>query len=42
MTVVEVEHAVVAYDDRPVLRGIDLTVDHNEVVAILGLSLIHI
>jgi len=36
VTVVEVEHGVVAYDDRPVLRGIDLTVDHNEVVAILG------
>jgi zinc transport system ATP-binding protein len=34
--VVAVEHAVVAYDDRPVLRGVSLTVRAGEVVAVLG------
>ena len=36
MTVVEVRGAVVAYDERPVLRGVDLTVHPGEVLAILG------
>ena len=34
--VVEVEHGVVAYSERPVLRGVDLTVGKGEVVAVLG------
>lgn len=34
--VVEVRNATVAYDQRPVLAGIDLTVGTGEVVAILG------
>lgn len=34
--VLEVGRAVVAYGDRPVLRGVDLTVHKGEVVAILG------
>jgi zinc transport system ATP-binding protein len=34
--VLEVRHGVVAYNDRPVLRGVDLTVHSGEVVAILG------
>lgn len=34
--VVAVRHAVVAYDRRPVLRDVSLTVDAGEVVAILG------
>jgi zinc transport system ATP-binding protein len=34
--IVAVEHAVVAYDDRPVLRGVSLSVRAGEVVAILG------
>jgi zinc transport system ATP-binding protein len=34
--VLTVRRAVVAYDERPVLRGIDLTVHSGEVVAILG------
>lgn len=34
--VVEVRSAVVAYDERPVLHGVDLTVHSGEVVAILG------
>jgi zinc transport system ATP-binding protein len=34
--VVEVQRAVVAYAERPVLRGVDLTVHKGEVVAILG------
>jgi len=36
MSVVDVRGAVVAYDERPVLRGVDLTVGSGEVVAILG------
>ena len=35
-TVVELRDGVVAYGDRPVLRGVDLTVHAGEVVAILG------
>jgi zinc transport system ATP-binding protein len=34
--VVEVRGAVVAYDGRPALRGVDLSVDPGEVVAVLG------
>jgi zinc transport system ATP-binding protein len=34
--VLEVRHGVIAYGDRPVLRGVDLTVQAGEVVAILG------
>jgi zinc transport system ATP-binding protein len=34
--VVELRHGVVAYDERPVLRDVDLTVRAGEVVAILG------
>jgi zinc transport system ATP-binding protein len=34
--VVEVRGAVVAYDGRPVLRGVDLSVTSGEVVAVLG------
>jgi zinc transport system ATP-binding protein len=34
--VIEVRSAVVAYDERPVLHGIDLTVHSGEVVAVLG------
>jgi zinc transport system ATP-binding protein len=34
--VLEVRRAVVAYTERPVLRGVDLTVHKGEVVAILG------
>jgi zinc transport system ATP-binding protein len=34
--VLEVRQAVVAYNERPVLRGVDLTVHSGEVVAILG------
>ncbi|MFY1672594.1 metal ABC transporter ATP-binding protein [Plantactinospora sp. WMMB334] len=34
--VVTVEHGVVAYDDRPVLRGVSLRVSPGEVVAVLG------
>jgi len=34
--VLEVRNGVVAYGDRPVLRGVDLTVNGGEVVAILG------
>jgi zinc transport system ATP-binding protein len=34
--VVNAHGLVVAYDQRPVLRGVDLTVDRAEVVAILG------
>ena len=34
--VLEVRNGVVAYGDRPVLRGVDLTVNSGEVVAILG------
>ena len=34
--VITVGHAVVAYDDRPVLRDVSLTVRPGEVVAILG------
>nr|MDT0662419.1 metal ABC transporter ATP-binding protein [Micromonospora sp. DSM 115978] len=34
--VVSVAHGVVAYDDRPVLRDVSLTVAAGEVVAILG------
>jgi zinc transport system ATP-binding protein len=36
MNVVDVRGAVVAYDQRPVLRAVDLTVRSGEVVAILG------
>ncbi len=36
MNVVEVRNAVVAYDQRPVLRDVDLTVQAGDVVAILG------
>jgi zinc transport system ATP-binding protein len=36
MNVVEVRNAVVAYDERPVLRDVDLTVQAGDVVAILG------
>jgi zinc transport system ATP-binding protein len=34
--VIAVRHGVVAYDDRPVLRDVSLTVTPGEVVAILG------
>jgi zinc transport system ATP-binding protein len=34
--VIEVRSAVVAYDERPVLHGVDLTVHSGEVVAVLG------
>ncbi|HEY1174667.1 MAG TPA: metal ABC transporter ATP-binding protein [Phytomonospora sp.] len=34
--VLQVRHGVVAYGDRPVLRGVDLTVHGGEVVALLG------
>ena len=34
--VVDVRGAVVAFGERPVLRGIDLTVRRGEVVAVLG------
>jgi zinc transport system ATP-binding protein len=36
VSVVDVRGAVVAYDERPVLRGVDLSVRAGEVVAILG------
>jgi energy-coupling factor transporter ATP-binding protein EcfA2 len=36
VNVIELRGAVVAYDERPVLRGVDLTVSTGEVVAILG------
>ncbi|WP_027341209.1 metal ABC transporter ATP-binding protein [Hamadaea tsunoensis] len=35
-TVLRVRHGVVAYGERPVLRGVDLTVHTGDVVAILG------
>ncbi|MBF9134133.1 metal ABC transporter ATP-binding protein [Plantactinospora sp. S1510] len=35
-SVVSVEHGVVAYDDRPVLRDVSLRVTTGEVVAVLG------
>jgi zinc transport system ATP-binding protein len=35
-TVISVTHGMVAYDERPVLRDISLTVSTGEVVAILG------
>jgi zinc transport system ATP-binding protein len=34
--VIELEHGVVGYDDRPVLHDVSLTVDAGDVVAILG------
>ena len=34
--VIEVRSAVVAYDERPVLHGIDLIVHSGELVAVLG------
>ncbi|MEV0272167.1 ABC transporter ATP-binding protein [Hamadaea sp. NPDC050747] len=34
--VLQVRHGVVAYSDRPVLRGVELTVHGGEVVALLG------
>ncbi len=34
--VIEVRSAIVAYDERPVLHGVDLSVHSGEVVAILG------
>ncbi len=36
MRVVEIRDGVVSYGERPVLRGVNLTVDAGEVVAILG------
>jgi zinc transport system ATP-binding protein len=36
VNVIDLRGAVVAYDERPVLRGVDLTVSTGEVVAILG------
>ena len=37
--VVDVAHAAVGYDGRPVLRDVSLTVTAGEVVAVLGADL---